>query len=106
MQIQEITNTLSKNYEIDNLTKKTWDLFVNHIFQYKSEYNRIKRYHNNSLLIDFHRRSFEVLKSTNENIKKLNLSDKQLESNIKIYVNNLIDQFLKFNMESVKSLEM
>ncbi len=104
MQIQEITNTLSKNYSINNITKKTWDMFVNHIYQYKNEHNKLKKYYNKSLMVDFYRKSFEILKNTNIVIGNLSLSDKQLELSIKNYVNQIIDQFLKFNIESMREL--
>lgn len=104
MQIQEITVTLSKNYLIDNITKNTWNLFINHIYQYKNEHKKLQKYYNKSLMVDFYRKSFEILKNTDIAIKNLSLPDKQLELNIKNYVNQLIDQFLKFNMKSIREL--
>ena len=104
MQIQEITDTLSKNYLIDNITKNTWDLFINHIYQYKNEHEKLQKYYNKSLMVDFYRKSFEILKNTDIAIKNLSLPDKQLELNIKNYVNQLIDQFLRFNMKSIREL--
>ena len=104
MQIQEITVTLSKNYLIDNITKNTWNLFINHIYQYKNEHKKLQKYYNKSLMVDFYRKSFEILKNTDIAIKNLSLPDKQLELNIKNYVNQLIDQFLRFNMKSIREL--
>ena len=104
MEIQNITIFLSNDYEVDNLTKKTWDLFVNHIFQYKNEFYRIKKYNNKSLMVDFHRRSFQILKNMDIELKKLSLKDKIVETKIKNYVDKLIIQFLKFNMDSIKLL--
>lgn len=104
MQIQDITLILSNNYEINNLTKKTWDLFLNHIIQYKNEYYRIKRYNNKSLMVDFYRRSFQILKNMDNEMKKLSLSDKNDEIQVKDFIDKLIIQFLKFNMKSIKEL--
>ena len=104
MQIQDITLILSNNYEINNLTKKTWDLFLNHIIQYKNEYYRIKRYNNKSLMVDFYRRSFHILKNMDNEMKKLSLSDKNDEIQVKDFIDKLIIQFLKFNMKSIKEL--
>jgi hypothetical protein len=103
MQIHDITNILTKNFNVNTQTQNTWSLFVNHIYQYKNEYYKIKCYNNKSLLLDFHKRSMNILRTTNDIINNIDLDDKKIEYELKYYVNSLIESFLKFNIEELKS---
>ena len=55
-------------------------------------------------LLDFFKRSLTILKITSDIINNFNLNDKKIELELKEYVNSLIEQFLKFNIEELKTL--
>jgi hypothetical protein len=44
-----------------------------------------------------------ILRTTNDIINNIDLDDKKIEYELKYYVNSLIESFLKFNIEELKS---
>jgi hypothetical protein len=104
MEIQNIISLLNSNYEVDNLIRNSISLFINHITQYKEERQKLMIYNNKSLMIDFYKKSLNILKNTNSIVAKLDIEDKVVEKNIKEIIQKIINEFVTFNIHAVKCL--